>query len=179
MVSVGVPSGPFLKHGLAPHMVSQVGLIYSSKLFNPSPSGSPFGPSALDGDVALSPLAASQPSGIPSPSVSQPETSSSAIPSPSSSSELQSASPSPSGSAESTFPSWSSSNPLAQMFPTGSSSHRMVFPLPSAPVAPQPGLLYCMAFSSSQLLTGTVPFHQTPLSSMVGVALLSQFEGIM
>ena len=178
VVSVTAPSGPFLKHGLGPHIESHVGLTYSRRLFKPSPSGSPLGPSALDADVAFRPLAASQPSGIPSPSVSQPATSSSSIPSPSSSLELQSASPSPSGSAESTVPSLSSSNPLAQIFPTGSSSQRIVFPVPSAPEEPQAGLLYCIAFSSSQLLTGTVPFHQTPLSRIVGVALLSHPLGI-
>ena len=105
VVSVKAPFGPFLKHGTEPHIVFHVGLTYSNKLFRPSPSGSPFGPSALDGDVALRPFAASQPSGIPSPSVSQPDTSSSISPSPSSSSEKQSASPSPSGSDESTKPS--------------------------------------------------------------------------
>ena len=178
VVSVGLPSGPGLKHGTEPHIVFHVGLTYSSRLVNPSPSGSPFGPSKLDGEVALSPFAASQPSGIPSPSVSQPLTSSSINPSPSSSSDRQSASPSPSGSAESTKPSWSSSKPLAQILPTGSSSHRMVFALPSGPVSPQPGLRYWIESSSFQLLTGTVPFHQIPLSSRLGVPGLSHPVGI-
>ena len=35
-----------------------------------------------------------------------------------------------------------------------------------------------MALSSSQLLTGTVPFHQTPLSSLLGVVAESQLAGI-
>ena len=105
VVSVGLPLGPGLKQGIEPHIVSHDGLIYSSRLFKPSPSGSPFGPSKLDAEVAFRPLAASQPSGIPSPSVSQPLTSSSIRPSPSSSLDEQSASPSPSGSAESTRPS--------------------------------------------------------------------------
>ena len=168
-----MPSGPFRKHGDEPHMVVQVGLTYSIRLFRPSPSGSPFGPSALEGEVAFSPLAASQPSGMPSPSVSQPAGSSSMRPSPSSSSERQSASPSLSESAESTNPSLSSSNPLAHMLPTGSSSQRMMVPVPSAPAAPQAGWLNCMASSSFQSLTGMVPFHQTPLSRTDAVLVLS------
>ena len=147
------------------------------RLVKPSPSGSPFGPSALEADVALRPFAASQPSSIPSPSVSQPATSSSAIPSPSSSLEEQSASPSLSGSAESTRPSLSSSKPFVQIFPTGSSSQRITLPTPSEPLSPQPGLLYCRAPSSFQSLTGTVPFHQTPMSRTPGVEELSQFWG--
>ena len=142
VVSVGFPSVPGRKQGTDPHIVVQVGLTYSNRLVNPSPSGSPFGPSKFEGDVAFKPLAASHPSGIPSPSVSQPLTSSSIKPSPSSSSEAQSASPSPSGSAESTSPSWSSSKPFAQIFPTGSSSQSMLLPLPSAPASPQPGRRY-------------------------------------
>ena len=142
VVSVTSPSGPFLKHGDVPHMVVHVGLMYSIRLLRPSPSGSPFGPSALVGFVALRPFAASQPSSIPSPSVSQPATSSSSIPSPSSSLDEQSASPSLSGSAESTKPSLSSSNPLVQMLPTGSSSQRITEPVPSLPLSPQPGRLY-------------------------------------
>ena len=141
VVSVTMPSGPLRKHGEDPHIVVHVGFTYSIRLLRPSPSGSPFGPSALDGEVAFSPLAASHPSGIPSPSVSQPAGSSSATPSPSSSSEAQSASPSLSESAESTNPSLSSSKPLVQMFPTGSSSHRMVDPMPSEPESPQAGWL--------------------------------------
>ena len=141
VVSVTTPSGPLRKQGDEPHIVVHVGLTYSMRLLSPSPSGSPFGPSALDGEVALRLFAASQPSGIPSPSVSQPAGSSSMRPSPSSSLVKQSASPSPSLSAESTKPSLSSSNPLAQMFPTGSSSQRMMFPLPSDPASPQPGWL--------------------------------------
>ena len=147
------------------------------RLLSPSPSGSPFGPSAFDAEVAFKPFAASQPSSIPSPSVSHPATSSSAIPSPSSSLDEQSASPSLSGSAESTKPSLSSSKPFVQMLPTGSSSQRMTFPTPSEPLSPQPGRLYCMAFSSSQSFTGTVPFHQTPLSRTPGVEELSQLCG--
>ena len=110
--------------------------MYSYRLISPSPSGSPFAPSALEGDVASNPLDASQPSGIPSPSVSHPFTSSSATPSPSSSFEEQSASPSKSLSAESTIPSLSLSNPSVQMFPTGSSSHKMILPVPSEPASP-------------------------------------------
>ena len=178
VVSVNEPSGPGLKHGTEPHIVFQVGFTYSSRLLSPSPSGSPFGPSAFEGDVAFKPFAASQPSGIPSPSVSQPATSSSINPSPSSSSELQSASPSPSESAKSTKPSWSSSNPFAQILPTGSSSHKMVFPRPSGPESPQSGRKYCIEFSSFQLFTGTVPFHQIPLSKTLGVAGLSQLVGM-
>ena len=172
-----MPSGPLRKHGDEPHMVVHVGFTYSIRLIKPSPSGSPFGPSALEGEVAFRPLAASQPSGIPSPSVSHPAGSSSMYPSPSSSSDKQSASPSLSESAESTKPSLSSSNPLAQMLPTGSSSQRMMLPVPSEPDAPQAGWLNCMAFSSFQSLTGTVPFHHTPLSSTEVVLGLSQFVG--
>ena len=146
-------------------------------LIKPSPSGSPFAPSAFDADVALRPLDASQPSGIPSPSVSQPLGSSSATPSPSSSFDEQSASPSKSLSLESTMPSLSLSNPSVQILPTGSSSQRITLPVPSEPVSPQPSWLYCMAFSSSQLLTGTVPFHQTPLSKTEAVDERSQLEG--
>ena len=162
VVSVTTPSGPFRKQGEVPHIVVHDGLTYSMRLVSPSPSGSPFGPSALEAEVALRPFAASQPSFIPSPSVSQPATSSSAMPSPSSSLDEQSASPSLSGSAESTKPSLSSSKPFVQIFPTGSSSQRITLPVPSEPLSPQPGLLYCRAPSSFQSLTGTVPFHQTP-----------------
>ncbi len=146
-------------------------------LIRPSPSGSPLAPSAFEADVALSPLDASQPSGIPSPSVSHPLGSSSATPSPSSSLDEQSASPSKSLSLESTIPSLSLSNPSVQMLPTGSSSQRMTLPVPSEPESPQANWLYCIAFSSSQLLTGTVPFHQTPLSNTEVVEDRSQFEG--
>ena len=177
VVSVTKPFGPGRKQGEAPHIVVHVGLMYSSKLLSPSPSGSPFGPSALEGLVALRPLAASQPSSIPSPSVSHPATSSSSMPSPSSSFDEQSASPSLSGSAESTKPSLSSSKPFVQMLPTGSSSQRITLPVPSEPLSPQPGRLYWRAFSSSQLLTGTVPFHQTPLSSTPLVLERSQLVG--
>ena len=142
VVSVTKPSGPFLKQGDAPHIVVHVGLTYSRRLIKPSPSGSPFGPSALEGEVALRPFAASQPSSIPSPSVSHPATSSSAIPSPSSSFEEQSASPSLSGSAESTKPSLSSSKPFVQMLPTGSSSQSITLPCPSEPLSPHTGRLY-------------------------------------
>ena len=177
VVSVTRPVGPFRKHGEAPHMVVHVGLMYSRRLLSPSPSGSPFGPLSFVGSVAFNPLAASQPSSIPSPSVSQPATSSSSMPSPSSSFDEQSASPSLSESAESTKPSLSSSNPLVQMLPTGSSSQRMMLPVPSEPESPQPGRLYWRAFSSSQLFTGTVPFHQTPLSRTPLVLERSQFVG--
>ena len=177
VVSVTKPSGPFRKHGDAPHIVVHVGLTYSIKLVRPSPSGSPFGPSSLVGFVALRPFAASQPSSIPSPSVSHPATSSSSMPSPSSSLDEQSASPSLSGSAESTKPSLSSSKPLVQMFPTGSSSQRITEPVPSFPLSPQPGRLYWRAFSSSQSLTGTVPFHHTPLSSTPEVLATSHEVG--
>ena len=146
-------------------------------LINPSPSGSPFAPSAFEADVAFKPLDASHPSGIPSPSVSQPIGSSSAIPSPSSSSVAQSASPSKSLSLESTIPSLSLSKPSVQIFPTGSSSHRITLPVPSEPASPHASWLYCIAFSSSQSLTGTVPFHQTPLSKTDVVEERSQFEG--
>ena len=139
VVSVMMPSGPLRKQGEDPHIVVHVGFTNSRRLFRPSPSGSPFGPSAFEGEVALSPLAASHPSLIPSPSVSQPAGSSSMTPSPSSSSEEQSASPSLSGSAASTKPSLSSSKPLAHMLPTGSSSHRIMLPVPSAPESPQAG----------------------------------------
>ena len=169
-----MPSGPLRKQGELPHIVVHVGFTYSSRLLSPSPSGSPLGPSALEGEVALSPLAASQPSGIPSPSVSQPAGSSSISPSPSSSSEEQSASPSLSESAESTKPSLSSSKPLVQMLPTGSSSQRMMDPVPSEPEAPHAGWLNCMASSSFQSFTGIVPFHHTPLSSTEAVLVLSQ-----
>ena len=169
-----MPSGPFRKQGEEPHMVVHVGLTYSMRLIRPSPSGSPLGPSALEGEVAFSPLAASQPSGMPSPSVSQPAGSSSMSPSPSSSSERQSASPSLSESAASTKPSLSSSKPLVHMLPTGSSSHRMMEPVPSEPAEPQAGWLNCMASSSFQSLTGMVPFHHTPLSSTEAVLVLSQ-----
>ena len=101
-VSVGTPSGPCRKQGTPPQFVVHEGLTYSMRLIKPSPSGSPFAPSAFEGLVAFSPFAASHPSGIPSPSVSQPFGSSSAIPSPSSSSEEQSASPSLSESEPST-----------------------------------------------------------------------------
>ncbi len=146
-------------------------------LISPSPSGSPFAPSAFEADVAFNPFDASQPSGIPSPSVSQPFGSSSITPSPSSSLVAQSASPSKSLSLESTMPSLSLSNPSVQIFPTGSSSQRITLPVPSEPASPQPNWLYCIAFSSSQLLTGTVPFHQTPLSSTDVVEVRSQFDG--
>ena len=169
-----MPSGPLRKQGELPHIVVHVGFTYSRRLLSPSPSGSPLGPSALEGEVALSPLAASQPSGIPSPSVSQPAGSSSISPSPSSSSEAQSASPSLSESAESTKPSLSSSKPLVQMLPTGSSSQRMMEPVPSEPEAPHAGWLNCMASSSFQSFTGIVPFHHTPLSSTEAVLVLSQ-----
>ena len=105
-------------------------------LISPSPSGSPFAPSALDADVAFRPFEASQPSGMPSPSVSHPLGSSSYTPSPSSSFVAQSASPSKSLSFESTIPSLSLSKPSVQMFPTGSSSHRIIVPVPSEPESP-------------------------------------------
>ena len=177
VVSVMMPSGPLRKHGEEPHIVVHVGFTNSRRLLRPSPSGSPFGPSALDGEVALRPLAASQPSLIPSPSVSHPAGSSSMSPSPSSSSEAQSASPSLSESAASTNPSLSSSKPFAHMLPTGSSSHRMMVPVPSEPEAPQAGWLNCMASSSFQSFTGMVPFHQTPLSRTEAVLLLSHPVG--
>ena len=176
-VSVGTPSGPGRKHGTPPQFVVHEGLTYSMRLISPSPSGSPLAPSALEALVALRPLAASQPSGIPSPSVSHPFGSSSATPSPSSSLDEQSASPSLSESEPSTCPSLSSSKPFAQTFPTGSSSQRMVLPWPSLPVSPQSGWLNCIESSSFQSLTGMVPFHQTPLSKTPVVAGLSQFEG--
>ena len=105
---------------------------------------------------------------MPSPSVSHPLGSSSTSPSPSSSSELQSASPSLSPSLESTMPSLSLSKVSVQMLPIGSSS---------APSEPAP-CISCMALSSSQLLTGTVPFHHTPLSSTLGVDGSSHPVGI-
>ncbi|MAU29800.1 MAG: hypothetical protein CMA62_00265 [Euryarchaeota archaeon] len=119
-------------------------------------------------DVGSSPFAASQPSGIPSPSVSQPSGSSSINPSPSSSSLEQSESPSPSPSKLSTIPSLSSSKVLKHIFPRGSSS---------APSELSPWIS-CIALSSSQSLTGTVPFHQTPLSRTFGVEIRSQPDGI-
>ena len=138
-VSVGTPSGPGRKHGTPPQFVVQLGFTYSMRLIKPSLSGSPLGPSAFEALVAFKPLAASQPSGIPSPSVSHPFGSSSAIPSPSSSSDEQSASPSLSESEPSICPSLSSSKLFAQMFPTGSSSQRITFPCPSLPVSPHFG----------------------------------------
>ena len=165
-------NGPGLKYwvgGLVePFLVPQVGLTYSQRLPNPSPSGSPFAPSIFELDVGSSPFATSHASGIPSPSVSQPSGSSSMSPSPSSSSLLQSASPSPSLSKLSTKPSLSLSIPSLQIFPIGSSS------TPSEPVP----WMICIALSSSQSLTGTVPFHQTPLSKTVGVDVESQPAGI-
>ncbi|DAC30766.1 MAG TPA: hypothetical protein D7H74_01960 [Candidatus Poseidoniales archaeon] len=119
-------SGPGLKYCVGgvvePFLVPHAGLTYSLRLISPSPSGSPNVPSILLLDVGSNPLAASHPSGIPSPSVSHPSGSSSAIPSPSSSSLEQLASPSPSPSKLSTIPSLSSSNVLKQIFPLGSSS---------------------------------------------------------
>ena len=124
--------GPGLKYwvgGLVePFLVPHVGLTYSYKFMRPSPSGSPKVPSTFEAEVGSRLFATSQPSGIPSPSVSQPSGSSSINPSPSSSSLEQSASPSPSGSKLSTNPSLSSSNVLKQILPTGSSS------TPSEPV---------------------------------------------
>ena len=54
IVSVGVP-GSGRKHGEEPQFVVQEGLMYSKRLGNPSLSGSPFGPSSLDAEVALRP----------------------------------------------------------------------------------------------------------------------------
>ena len=172
-VSVSVPlSGPGWKYwvggNVEPSLVDQAGLTYSQRLSNPSLSGSPYAPSSPVPSVGSRPKAISQPSSMPSPSVSQPSTSSSISPSPSSSLEAQSASPSKSGSAESTSPSKSSSNPFVHKFPAGSSS---------TPSEPFPWMI-CMADSSSQLLTGTVPFHQTPLSRMEGVETSSQPAGM-
>ena len=113
---------------MEPFLVPHVGFTYSYKFMRPSPSGSPNVPSTLEAEVGSRLFATSHPSGIPSPSVSQPSGSSSISPSPSSSSLEQSASPSPSGSKLSTNPSLSSSNVLKQILPTGSSS------TPSEPV---------------------------------------------
>ena len=125
-------NGPGLKYwvgGLVePLRVPQAGLTYSQRLPKPSPSGSPLGPSMLELEVGSRLLATSHPSGMPSPSVSQPSGSSSMAPSPSSSSLLQSASPSPSLSKVSTSPSLSLSIPSLHMLPIGSSS------APSEPV---------------------------------------------
>ena len=146
---------------------------------SPSLSGSPIIPSTPFGFVAFKPFETSQPSGIPSPSVSQPSGSSSAMPSPSSSSEPHTSSPSRSGSCMSVKPSLSLSMPSLQMSPTGSSSQRITLePLPSEPGSPQPGWLTCIASSSFQLRTGTVPFHQTPLSSILAVLEESQPRGM-
>ena len=165
-------NGPGLKYWVGgvvePLRVPQAGLTYSHRLPKPSPSGSPLGPSMLEFEVGSRPLATSHPSGIPSPSVSQPSGSSSMAPSPSSSSLLQSASPSPSLSKVSTNPSLSLSIPSLQMLPIGSSS---------APSEPVPWII-CMALSSSQFLVGTVPFHHTPLSSTEGVEDESHPTGI-
>ena len=125
-------------------------------------------PSKFEAEVGSRSFATSQPSGIPSPSVSQPSGSSSICPSPSSSSLEQSASPSPSGSKLSTKPSLSSSNVLKQILPTGSSS------APSEPVPCE----NCIALSSSQFLTGTVPFHHTPLSRTFAVKTSSHPAGM-
>ena len=57
---------------------------------------------------------------------------------------------------------------MKQIFPTGSSS------APSVPVPCK----NCIALSSSQFLTGTVPFHQTPLSKTFGVLMSSHPFGI-
>ena len=122
----------------------------------------------LELDVGSRLFATSHASGMPSPSVSQPSGSSSIRPSPSSSSLEQSASPSPSLSKLSTNPSLSLSIPSLQMLPIGSSS------TPSEPVP----WMICIALSSSQSLTGTVPFHQTPLSRTVGVEAESQPAGM-
>ncbi|RTZ93652.1 MAG: hypothetical protein DSY41_04820 [Candidatus Poseidoniales archaeon] len=100
--------------------------------------------------------------------MSQPSGSSSMAPSPSSSSLEQSASPSPSPSKVSTSPSWSLSIWSLQILPIGSSS---------APSEPTPWMI-CMALSSSQFLVGTVPFHQTPLSSTEGVEGESHPDGM-
>ena len=151
-----------------PFRVPQAGLTYSQRLPKPSPSGSPLAPSILEFEVGSRLLATSQPSGIPSPSVSQPSGSSSISPSPSSSSLLQSASPSPSLSKVSTNPSLSLSIWSLQMLPIGSSS---------TPSDPDPWII-CMALSSSHSLTGTVPFHHTPLSRTAGVEAESQPLGI-
>ena len=151
-----------------PLRVPQVGLTYSQRFPRPSPSGSPLAPSMLEFEVGSRLLATSHASGMPSPSVSQPSGSSSIRPSPSSSSLLQSASPSPSSSKVSTNPSLSLSIWSLQMLPTGSSS---------APSDPVPWII-CMALSSSQFLEGTVPFHQTPLSSFEGVEAESHPGGI-
>ena len=153
---------------VVPFLVPHAGFTYSLMLISPSPSGSPKVPSWLLFDVGSKPFAASQPSGIPSPSVSHPSGSSSIKPSPSSSSLEQSESPSPSPSKLSTIPSLSSSNVLKHIFPRGSSS---------APSELRPWIS-CIALSSSQSLTGTVPFHQTPLSRTFGVDGRSHPVGI-
>ena len=116
---------------------------------------------------------------MPSPSVSQPSGSSSIRPSPSSSLLPQLASPSLSGSAISMRLSPSLSILSLQISPGGSSSHRMTEPpLPSLPESPQAGVFRVNTCSSDHPLTGTVPFHQTPLSKYV-VEGKSQFMGML
>ena len=128
-VMLNGPGRKYCVGGLVePFRVPQAGLTYSHRFPNPSPSGSPYGPSMFEFEVGSRLLATSQASGMPSPSVSHPSGSSSISPSPSSSSLLQSASPSPSLSKVSTRPSLSLSIWSLQILPIGSSS------APSEPV---------------------------------------------